>query len=419
MQRYFRLFLLVVFFSSNAFAEDYCYFSKQYDAALKSVTVYQFEKTKLICAEKNKLENLKNLSVTDLDLTAISAFKIIRSNINELHNVKILASSHGYHLVKSNIDCNKIHCQHVTIMPLSAWHSVTKPKNSKKVTIKTTTLDAVNQLDSSLWLANVVTLSSWSRQSGSTGNNSAKTWIQSKMDNLGLNTSTQSFTVNGNVTYNIIGVQTGTTRVNEWYIVGAHMDSRPFSGNAPGAVDNASGCAAVLETARVATMHSFEGTILYICYSGEEQFLIGSNYHVNSLINNGNQNKVKAALIMDMVGYTSNAGHDLLLETSVTNQWLMNLIAQNANTYAPNLNISMSTNPWGSDHVPYINNNMHGILLIDDDWGVYPAYHQSNDLPENLNLIQGEYILKTNLASLAQLAGLIETSDLIFSSNFE
>jgi len=172
--------------------------------------------------------------------------------------------------------------------------------------------------------------------------------------------------------------------------------------------------------ARIASQFTFEATILFICYSGEEQGLIGSSHHVNTLINDGNQNKVKAALTMDMIGYTSNSSENqLLLESSSSNQWLIDLLAQNANTYAPNLGVFTSTNPFGSDHIPYINNNMHGILSIDDDWSIYPDYHRSTDLPENLNLTQGEYILKTNLAALTQLATILDPNDYIFYNGFE
>lgn len=299
-------------------------------------------------------------------------------------------------------------------------------KNIQQVKIDTTTLKGnnitqslVNQIDAGLWLADDVTLSSWSRISGSTDNNNAKVWIENKMNALGLQVSTPAFTVFGNTTHNIIGIQTGSTRANDWYIVGAHMDSTSFSGAAPGAVDNASGCAGVLEIARIASLYSFEATIFFICYSGEEQGLIGSYNHVNSIISAGDQNKVKAALILDMIGYTSSTDNDLLLESSSSNQWLIDILIQNAAIYVPSLTVFTSTNPYGSDHVPYINNDMHGILSIDDDWNVYPDYHQNTDLPENLSLTQGEYILKTNIASLAQLAGIPGAADLIFASGFE
>ena len=197
------------------------------------------------------------------------------------------------------------------------------------------------------------------------------------------------------------------------------MDSIPSFGTAPGAVDNASGCAGVLEMARVASNYSFASTIIFICFSGEEQGLFGSNHNVYSIIANNDQSKVKAVLTMDMIGYTSNTDNEVLLETSSDYQWLMDVLAQNAATYVPDLTVYTSTNPFGSDHVPYINNSMPAILSIDDDWNVYPGYHQSSDLPENINLTQGSYILKTNMASLAQLAEVLVNNDVIFENSFD
>ncbi len=215
-----------------------------------------------------------------------------------------------------------------------------------------------------------------------------------------------------------MGVKTGATRPNDWYLVGGHMDAVP-SGNAPGAVDNASGCSAVMEMAKIASLYQFEGTLIFMCYSGEEQGLIGSEYHADSLIGSGDNSKIKVALTLDMVGYTSNSEHELLVESSSAHQSLMNEMAQHAATYVPGLTVYTTTNYFGSDHVSYIDNGMPGVLSIDDDYGVYPDYHQSTDLPENINLTQGEYIIKTNLATLATKAVVLGASDLIFSDSFE
>ena len=97
----------------------------------------------------------------------------------------------------------------------------------------------------------------------------------------------------------------------------------------------------------------------------------------------------------------------------------MDVLAENAAIYAPELTVYTSTNPFGSDHVPYINNNMHGILSIDDDWNNYSDYHRSTDLPENIKLNQGNFILKTNLAALAHLAKLEINPEIIFENGCE
>ena len=66
------------------------------------------------------------------------------------------------------------------------------------------------------------------------------------------------------------------------YVVGAHYDSRPTDlvdgeSDAPGADDNGSGTAAVLELARVMAAHPSEATIVFVAFDGEEQGLFGSD----------------------------------------------------------------------------------------------------------------------------------------------
>ena len=76
----------------------------------------------------------------------------------------------------------------------------------------------------------------------------------------------------------------GRIRPDDRFVVGAHYDS--ISGNpfdAPGAEDNASGCAGVLEIARIFAANPPEATIHFVCYAGEEQGLHGSTAHVADL----------------------------------------------------------------------------------------------------------------------------------------
>jgi Zn-dependent M28 family amino/carboxypeptidase len=79
---------------------------------------------------------------------------------------------------------------------------------------------------------------------------------------------------------NVIAVQRGTERPNDVVIITGHIDSRVTdvmnaTADAPGANDDGSGSAAVLETARVLSKHKFPGTIVYALLSGEEQGLYG------------------------------------------------------------------------------------------------------------------------------------------------
>ena len=78
----------------------------------------------------------------------------------------------------------------------------------------------------------------------------------------------------------MVAIQRGTERPNDVVIIQGHIDSRVSdvmnaTADAPGANDDGSGVAAVLEAARVLSKHKFPGTIVYAALSGEEQGLYG------------------------------------------------------------------------------------------------------------------------------------------------
>jgi len=112
-------------------------------------------------------------------------------------------------------------------------------------------------------------------------------WAEAEMKKLGLETFQTCDTVTKlpriptpTKVCNAVAVQRGTERPNDVVIITGHIDSRvsdPMNANddAPGANDDGSGTAAVLEAARVLSKHKFPGTIVYAALSGEEQGLNG------------------------------------------------------------------------------------------------------------------------------------------------
>ncbi len=100
---------------------------------------------------------------------------------------------------------------------------------------------------------------------------------------------------------NIVAIQRGTEHPNRYVIMSGDIDSRVsdpnnFSSNSPGANDNASGMAGVLEAARILSKYSFKSSIVYAGLSGEEQGLYGgkglvqhaldNNWEIVGLLNN-------------------------------------------------------------------------------------------------------------------------------------
>ena len=106
----------------------------------------------------------------------------------------------------------------------------------------------------------------------------------------------------------VLAIQTGTGDPNQVVIIAAHIDSRvsdvmDFTSDAPGANDNGSGSALVMEAARVLAGEKFDGTIVYALLSGEEQGLLGGKLLANTAKARGWQ--VRAMLNNDIVGNTT------------------------------------------------------------------------------------------------------------------
>lgn len=114
----------------------------------------------------------------------------------------------------------------------------------------------------------------------------------------------------GVVIENVLGMQPGS-EPGRYVIVGAHIDSRVTdvmnaASDAPGANDNASGVALVLEAARILSREKFRATIVYAVFSGEEQGLWGAQLLAETATARGWQ--VDAMLNNDIVGNSLGQG---------------------------------------------------------------------------------------------------------------
>jgi Zn-dependent M28 family amino/carboxypeptidase len=104
---------------------------------------------------------------------------------------------------------------------------------------------------------------------------------------------------------NVVAIQRGTADPNRFVMMSGDIDSRvsdPLDGvsDSPGANDNASGMAGVIESARVLTQYEFEGSIMYVGLSGEEQGLFGGKILADYALKQGW--RIKAVLNNDMIG---------------------------------------------------------------------------------------------------------------------
>lgn len=233
-----------------------------------------------------------------------------------------------------------------------------------------------------------------SRNKSQPGNALSETYIKQKFQSYGLTTTIQSFSTTGK---NVLAAQVGTEFPNKKYIVCAHYDDMPSGTTAPGADDNASGTAAVIEAARIFSHYTFPFTIVYALWDEEEQGLIGSDYYATQAANAGDS--ILGVINLDMIAYDSNNDgvcnvHNRPVGSSI--QLYQKMVEVNTQ-YGINLNI-VSYNPGitASDHASFWNKNYGAVLLIEDDNDFHQYYHTVNDLLQYYN--QPYYVKSAKLA---------------------
>lgn len=134
--------------------------------------------------------------------------------------------------------------------------------------------------------------------SDSRGIGAARRWLKNEFDKLSetcggcIEVSTQRTLEKGNsktrITkdteiVNVLAIKRGTRYPNRYVIMSGDIDSRisdplNYTDDSPGANDNASGMAGVIEAASVLSKYSFESSILFVGLSGEEQGLYGGKH---------------------------------------------------------------------------------------------------------------------------------------------
>lgn len=134
----------------------------------------------------------------------------------------------------------------------------------------------------------------------------AADWIAVELDAAGLRVERQLFQWNAQEFANILGTKDGVDPTRPWVIVGAHFDSVAHS---PGADDNASGVAAMLEIARLLQGRTCAATIQFVGFNLEEvqtwlppTYRIGSRAYVAWLKNQ--VARIAGAFVLEMVGFT-------------------------------------------------------------------------------------------------------------------
>jgi hypothetical protein len=230
------------------------------------------------------------------------------------------------------------------------------------------------------------------------------------------------------------------------YVVSGHYDSMCGSAtdakcDAPGANDDASGTAAVLEMARVMARYEFDATIVFMAVAGEEQGLYGSTYFAeqakqnsmnvegmftndivgNSLGGNGVRDTRTVRVLSEGVPSNetveqANARRGVGGENDSPSRQLARFIAETASSYVPGMKVMMVYRRdrylRGGDHRPFLERGFAAVRFTEPNED-YRHQHQNvrvengvqyGDLSQFVDFNYIANVSRVNAAALAMLA---------------
>ena len=204
---------------------------------------------------------------------------------------------------------------------------------------------------------------------------------------------------------NIIAEKRGETDPNEILIICAHYDSTSTNPAtlAPGADDDASGVAAVMEAARILRPYSFDFTVRFIAFSAEEWGLYGSrNYAAQA---RDRDDEIIGVINLDMIAYANLMPEDLELFVNSNSEWLGERFRLAAGSYSGlRANLIVDASMVYSDHAPFWDTGYPALLSIEDSPLTNPYYHQTTDTAATLNFDFFTAATKAALGTAAELA---------------
>jgi hypothetical protein len=251
----------------------------------------------------------------------------------------------------------------------------------------------------------------------------------------------------GNTVATLKGTDPNDNRI---FIISGHLDSRRTdvmdgTNDAPGANDDGSGSAAVLECARVMSKHAFPATIIFVTVSGEEQGLLGSTYmarkakaqnrNIEAVLNNdimGSNNSNETNIINNTQVRVFSEGlpfykldsataariRALGLENDGKARQLARYVKEIGERYVDNLQVVMVYRNdrflRGGDHTPYVENGYAAVRITEMNEN-FNRQHQDvrtdkgvvyGDLEE---FIDYEYLRKNTALNLSNLANLAKS----------
>ncbi|MBE0647753.1 MAG: M28 family peptidase [Bacteroidales bacterium] len=301
-----------------------------------------------------------------------------------------------------------VHGGVVRISPSSSWKPTVVEDSKYVIDTFPAIYDLMAMVDTGEFMATIRHLESYGTRMFSTPQAiEAQNWIKAKFEEYPeLIVELQDFPYGSGSSDNVIATLPGKTSPDEYIVLGSHYDSFAWGSSAPGADDNASGTAAVLELARILSQFEFDKSLVFCTFSAEEVGLVGSEYYASNAQSQGMD--ILGYFNFDMIGYRNGNDPihtDMIAPASALE--LVNFYKGVVAIYLPDFDVFDAQLSGGdSDHTSFNNNGYMGIFPFEDVPNYSPYIHTAQDLvgPSVNSPEMAETFIKANLASVVSLS---------------
>lgn len=238
------------------------------------------------------------------------------------------------------------------------------------------------------------------RFTGSENCSKAAEYIYNEFEKLGLNVYIDPWEYIRHQCQNVVATLNGTDPNSDAiFILCAHYDTTK---NSPGANDDGSGVAAMLTIANICSQYSFNHTIRFIAFSGEEVGTYGSHAYAKRAYKRGEN--IKAVLNLETFGYTSEGGKELFILKTARTEWISQFSQETTEKYNQFLNLIIIPNGnRPCDHQAFLEYGYDAVQYVQLNRGDYPL-HTPEDSLDKINYTYLVNVTKTILAIAAELA---------------
>jgi hypothetical protein len=185
------------------------------------------------------------------------------------------------------------------------------------------------------------------------------------------------------------------------FIISAHYDTAKDS---PGAIDDGSGVVALMAIAQVLSFYSFDHTIKFIAFSGEEVGAYGSYAYAKKAYEDCEN--IKAVLNLDMIAYTLYNGSSVYVSFSDRSLWIFDEFRLIAQQYTKHLGLCVHRLiEFPADERSFRDMGFDGVLVIEESiYDHLSMWNSKNDTIDKVNYDYLEKITKLVLATTVSLA---------------